>query len=76
MYKISKCISEIEPLSILSEVTQVSKGLHYETKLVVTGYFCVYAMLQPWLQVLFLMWSEILTLIHLCNMYFEFLSIV
>ena len=65
MYEILKSISEVGPLSILSELRQVSRGLH-----------CVYAMLQPSLHVLFLLWAQILTLIYPCNVYFEFLSLV
>jgi len=59
MYKILKSISEVGPLSMLSEVRQVSKGLHCVNKVVVTGNCCVNTMLQPSLQILFLLWAEI-----------------
>jgi hypothetical protein len=55
------------------EVRQVSRGLHCVTP---SGCVCVHAMLQPWLQVLFHLRAEILTLIYFCNVYFEFLSLV
>jgi len=52
-----------------TEVRQVSRG-----KVVVTGNFFVHTMLKPCLQVLYLLWAEILT--YFCNVYFEFLSLV
>ena len=41
--------------------------------MVVTGNSCVHAMFQTWLQVLVLLWAEILTLIYFSNVYFEVL---
>ena len=58
------------------EVRQVSIGLPCVMQSGCYRYFCVHAMLRPWLQVLFLLWTEILTWIYFCNVYFEFLSLL